>query len=344
MHKCVISILVSIGLFLLPKYVQAQPSLKGYHIIDSLVLGGEGGWDYCTVDTAAERLYTSRGMRVQVIDLVKKSIIGEIPHTLGVHGIALVPSVQKGYISNGRDSSVTVFDMRSLETLKVIKIGARNPDAILYEPVANRVFTFNGGSGNATAIDVATDSVVGKIPLGGKPEFAVTENGRIYVNIEDKNMLVKFDARSLQVLQSWSLTPGEEPSGLAIDKQHHRLFSVCGNKLMMISDLEKGIVVASIPIGGGTDGAAFDEALQLAFSSNGEGTLTVVQEKTPQEFSVVENAITRRGARTLALDPKTHRIYTVTGKFGAPPAPSNENPRPRPTIEPGSVTLYILEK
>lgn len=344
MNKHIISVAIGIGLFIVPMLVLSQPSSKGYHIIDSLVLGGEGGWDYCTVDTAAERLYTSRGMRVQVIDLVKKSIIGEIPHTLGVHGIALAPSVQKGYISNGRDSSVTVFDMRSLETLKVIRIGARNPDAILYEPVTNRVFTFNGGSGNATAIDVAVDSVVGKAPLGGKPEFAVTENGRVYVNIEDKSMLVAFDARSLQVLQSWSLAPGEEPSGLAIDKQHHRLFSVCDNKLMMISDLEKGIVVASVPIGGGTDGAAFDEELQLAFSSNGEGTLTVVQEKTPLEFSVVENAVTRRGARTLALDSKTHRIYSVTGKFGPPPAPTKENPHPRPTIELGSVTLYILGK
>jgi YVTN family beta-propeller protein len=336
--------ILNIVLFIAPVHVQAQQSSKSYHIVDSLVLGGEGGWDYCTIDTAAERLYTSRGTRVQVIDLVKKIIIGEIPHTPGVHGIALASIARKGYISNGRDSSVTVFDITSLDSLKVIKIGARNPDAILYEPITNRVFTFNGGSGSATAIDVATDSVVGTIALGGKPEFAVTDNGRVYVNIEDKSTLVEFDAQNLQILRSWSIAPGEEPSGLAIDKQHQRLFSVCSNKLMVISDIEKGIVNASVPIGKGTDGAAFDEEQQLVFSSNGEGTLTVVQEKVPSEFSVLNNSITRPGARTLALDSKTHRIYTVTGKFGPLPAPSTEHPHPRSTIEPGSVTLYILEK
>jgi DNA-binding beta-propeller fold protein YncE len=344
MKNNLILVILNISMFIVPLHVQAQQSSKNYHIVDSLVLEGEGGWDYCTIDTATERLYTSRGTRVQVVDLVKKIIIGEIPHTTGVHGIALASALQKGYISNGRDSSVTVFDITSLESLKVIRIDARNPDAILYDPITNRIFTFDGGSGNATAIDAVTDNVIGTIALGGKPEFAVTNNGRIYVNIEDKSMLVEFDAKSLQVLRSWSLAPGEEPSGLAIDKQHQCLFSVCSNKLMVISDLKKGIVIASVPIGERTDGAAFDEEMQLAFSSNGEGTLTVVQENKPAKFSVLENDITRPGARTLALDSKTHRIYMVTGKFGPTPAASTERPHPRPTIEPGSVTLYILEK
>jgi DNA-binding beta-propeller fold protein YncE len=332
------------SLIIFPIFLLAQTTTKGYCVVDSLVLGGEGGWDYCAIDTTVNRLYISRGMRVQVIDLAQKSIIGEIPHTIGVHGIALVSSEQKGYISNGRDSSVTIFSTKTLETIKVIKIDARNPDAILYEPITKRIFTFNGGSSSSTAIDIRTDSVVGEILLGGKPEFAVTDNTHIFVNIEDKNMLVDFDARNLQIVKSWSITPGEEPSGLAIDKAHHRLFSVCSNRLMIVSDLEKGNVVTSVPIGSGPDGAAFDDKSQTVFSSNGQGTLTVVQEINPDEYSVLQNAVTRRGARTLALDPKTHRIYMVTGKYRPPPAATEENPHPRPAIEPGSVTLYVLNK
>jgi DNA-binding beta-propeller fold protein YncE len=320
-----------------------QTTGSEYRIVDSVRLGGEGGWDYLAVDTAAQRVYVSRGSRVQVVDVGKYSVIGEIPNTPGVHGIALVPSSGKGFTSNGRDSSVTVFEMATLKTLARIPIDGRNPDAILFDDVSQRIFTFNGGSANATAIDAGSCAVVGTVPLGGKPEFAVADGkGRIYVNIEDKSELVRFDAQTLRVLHTWPLSPGEEPSGLAIDREHRRLFSVCANRLMVILDADSGRIVATVPIGEGVDGAAFDPATQCAFSSNGEGTLTVVREEAPEKYSVAGTVPTRRGARTVVLDPKTHRLYTVSAKFGPPPPATPERPRPRPTIEAGSATLYIL--
>ena len=339
----IIAGLAGLLLSALPSYGQHEGS--GYHVVDSVQLGGEGGWDYLIVDPEAQRVYVSRGMRVQVVDLSKLAVIGEIPETPGVHGIALVKSLGKGYTSNGRDSSVTVFDLATLKTLVKVRIDARNPDAIMYEPVTGRVFTFNGGSSSATALDAGSNTVAGQVPLGGKPEFAVADGkGLVYVNIEDKSEVVCFDAKSLTVLRRWSLAPGEEPSGLAIDRAHGVLFSGCGNRLMAVSDAASGKLMSTLPIGGGVDATAYDGSADLAFSSNGEGTLTVIHEESPSKFSVVENVPTRRGARTMALDEKTHRVYTVTAKFGPPPAPTADRPHPRPTIEPGSVTLYVLEK
>ena len=343
MHKAALAIVFQTLLlfWIAPSY--GQPVGSGYHIIDSLRLGGEGGWDYLSVDTASQRLFISRSSRVQVVDLVKRSVIGEIPHTPGVHGIALAHQEGRGYISNGRDSSVTVFDLTTLKTISTIRIGARNPDAILYDGASGRVFTFNGGSSNATAIDVQSDTVVGTVELDGKPEFAVSDGeGRIYVNLEDKSELTVFDSRKLKVLKTSSLAPGEEPTGLAIDRDHQRLFAGCANRLMVILDASSGGVVTTVPIGTGVDGTAFDPATQLAFSSNGEGTMTVIREETPRKFSVVENIMTKRGARTLTVDEKTHRIYTVSATFGPPPPPTPDRPRPRPTIEPESVTLYTI--
>jgi DNA-binding beta-propeller fold protein YncE len=235
--------------------------------------------------------------------------------------------------------------MATLATIATIKIDARNPDAIMFDPFSRRVFIFNGGSSSATAIDVDSNTVVGTVPLSGKPEFAVSDGlGRIFVNIEDKSSLTVFDPRTLKILNTWPLAPGEEPTGLAIDREHHRLFAGCSNKLMVILDTDSGNVVATVPIGDGVDGTAYDPLTRLAFSSNGEGTLTVIREDTAEKFSVVENVPTRRGARTLALDQKTHRMYTVTAKFGPAPSPTADRPHPRPTIEPGSVMLYILAK
>ncbi|MBI1802916.1 MAG: YncE family protein [Ignavibacteriae bacterium] len=343
MKTHLITLRVIVFILLAPFSASPQSTASGYHIIDSLKLEGEGGWDYLTVDTSSERVYISRSSRVQVVDIGKHSLVGEIPNTIGVHGIALVPSLGKGYTSNGRDSSVTVFDLATLKTLRTIKIDARNPDAILFDPSSHRVFTFNGGSSNATAIDVGSDSIAGTVPLPGKPEAGVTDdNGTVFVNIEDKSVLVVFDSRTLKVLHTWPLAPGEEPSGLAIDKEHRRLFSGCGNRTMAIVDTDSGTVVTTVPIGNGVDGTAYDPASSFAFSTNGEGTLSVVREDTPTKFSVVENAATRRGARTIALDEKTHRIYTVSAKFGPPPAPTADRPHPRPAIEPGSVTLYTI--
>lgn len=316
---------------------------SGYHIIDSLTLGGEGGWDYLTVDTTTERLYVSRGMRAQIVDLTRLSIVGEIPNTPGIHGVALTPALGRGYTSNGRDSSVTIFDLKTLKSLEVLKINGRNPDAILFDALSQRLFTFNGGSDNATAIDVAIDSVVGWIPLSGKPEFAVSDNrGFIYVNIEDRGSIAEIDPRTLKVTRTWSLAPGEEPSGLAIDRENGRLFSACANKLMAISDIKTGKVITTVPIGAGVDGAAYDPASRLAFSSNGEGTLTVIREASPGKFAVLDNLVTRRGARTCVLDEKTGRLYTVSARFGPTPAPTAGQPRPRPALISGSQTLYVI--
>ncbi len=325
--------------FALQSKASAQSSAPGYHIIDSLRLGGEGGWDYLTVDPVAHRVYVSRGTHMQVVDTKTLTLIGDFPNTPGIHGIALVPALNKGYTSNGRDSSVTELELTSLKFLRKIRIDARNPDAILYEPISRRIFTFNGGSGNVTAIDPAEDKVVGTIPVGGKPEFCAYDGaGHVFVNIEDKSLLLEFDARSLTVVKSWSIAPGEEPSGLAIDRMDHRLFSVCRNKRMIISDYGAGTVSGEVPIGAGVDGAAFDSTLGLAFSSNGEGTVTVVGADKDGKYAVLETVPTRRGARTCALDETTHRLYTITAEFE--PAPEGSSGRPH--MKPGTATLYVI--
>ena len=329
----------------------ATPSLtagadaSGYKVTKQFKLGGEGGWDDLTVDPDAHRLYVGRSTRLQVIDVDSGKVVGEIPNTPGIHAVALAPEFGRGFTSNGRDSSVTVFDLKTLATVTRIPIDAQNPDAILYEPVSKRIFTFNGRSRNATAIDAASDSVVGTVPLGGKPEAAVADgHGHVFVNLEDSSAVVGFDARSLKTESRWPIAPGEEPSGLAIDREHHRLFSGCGNQKMMVIDDESGKVVADLPIGKGVDGTAFDPGTGLAFSSNGEGTLTVVREASPSKFEVVGNVTTQRGARTLALDPKSHRIYLATASFGEPPAPTPDRPHPRPPMLPDSFVILVLER
>jgi DNA-binding beta-propeller fold protein YncE len=334
-------ICLGLGFPALSAPVQSNPS--GYHLVDSLALGGEGGWDLYGLDTAAQRLYISRGTRVQVVDCKKDSLVGEIPNTNGVHGIAVAPNAGKGFTSNGKDSSVTVFDLKTLKQLAVIKLQASKPDAILFEPKSKRVFVFNGGSNNAVAIDVAKDAVVGAVSLEGKPEFPVADGkGKVFVNLEDKSSVVEFDATTLKVLHTWPLAPGKEPSGIAMDRLHRRIFSACSNNLMIVLDADSGKVVGQVPIGSGVDGAGFDSSTLFAFSSNGEGTLTVVHEDSPLKFSVVENVTTRKAARTMIVDEKTHRIYTLSAKFGPPPAPTADHPHPRGAIEPGSVILYVF--
>jgi YVTN family beta-propeller protein len=314
---------------------------SGYHVVKQFKLGGEGGWDYLTIDPKTRRLYISRSTHVMVVDADTGAVVGDIPDTAGVHGIALVPELDKGYTSNGRASTVTVFDLKTLKPLKQIPVG-KNPDAILYDAATKRVFTMNGASHDTTAIDVKTDTVAGTIPLDGRPEFAVADgDGRVYANLEDKSVLVEFDSRKLAVIARWPLAPGEEPTGLAFDVKRHRLFSVCANKRMIVLDSGSGKVVANVPIGGGVDAAAFDPETNLVFSSNGEGTLTVVHEDSPDKFTVVETAATQRGARTMTLDTKTHLVYLVSAEFGPPPAPTPERPRPRPSIVPGTFTLIV---
>jgi len=296
----------------------SQPT--GYHLLNKIVLGGDGRWDYITCDSVNRRLYISRSTHVMVVDEDSGAIVGDIPNTPGVHGIAIAAEFGKGFTSNGRDASVTIFDLKTLKTLGQVKVG-QNPDAILYDPDSKRIFTFNGASKDTTAIDAKSGTVSGTLALGGRPESGVAdEQGKIFVNLEDKSQVVKFDTRKLTIEATWPLNPGEEPTGIAMDRKHHRLFVGCANKSLIVLNAESGAVVSNVPIGNGVDATAFDSETQLAFSSNGDGTLTVVHEDSPQKFTVQENAATQRGARTMALDPKTHRVFLITAEFGPPPA------------------------
>jgi YVTN family beta-propeller protein len=314
-----------------------------YKVIQKVTLGGEGGWDYLTVDNAAHRLYLSRGTHVMVVNTDTYEAVADIPNTPGVHGIALVPGLGRGFTSNGRENTVTIFDLKTLKVLGQAKTGT-NPDAIIYDSASKRVFTFNGRSNDATAIDAATGEVAGTIPLGGKPEFAVADGkGKIYVNIEDKSEVIAFDSQKLAVLNHWPLAPCEEPSGLAFDIAHRRLFSGCHNKMMSVMNADTGKVITTIPIGAGVDANRFDPETQLVFSSNGsDGNLTVAHEDSPDQYTVVQTVETARGARTMELDPKSHVVYLVTAQYGPAPAATPENPRPRPTMVPGSFQLIVL--
>src|SRR5579864_2039598 len=317
-------------------------SAPGYHVTKTWKLGGEGGWDYLKVDSAARRLYISRATKVMVIDADSGKAVGEIGDTPGVHGVALVAEIGKGFTSNGREDTVSVFDLQSLKTLNKIKVGNR-PDAIWYDAATKRVFTFNAGSQDATAIDVAKGEVAGTIQLGGKPEFAASDGrGTVFVNLEDKNQLFALDADKLTVKERWPLPGCEEPSGLAMDQKNRRLFVGCGNKVMPVVNADNGKVLATLPIGEGVDATAFDEETGLAFASCGEGVLTVVHEDSPDKFSVAENVKTQKGARTMAVDTKTHKVYTVTAQFGAPPAPTSTQPHPRPSILPDTFVVLVL--
>jgi len=320
----------------------ASPS--NYHVASEIPVPGDEGWDYLSFDSAGARVFVTHGSRVQVIDANKNTVVGEIADTPGVHGVALAHDLGRGYISAGRTSVVVVFDLKTLARITEIKTTGDNPDAILYEPKTQRVFTFNGRGKNATVIDAKTNAVIGTIPFDAKPEFSQTNGeGEVYVNLEDKNSLAVIDAKEMKVTKTWPITGCDEPSGLALDNKHKRLFAVCANKVMAVVDAAKGGVVATLPIGAGSDGVAFDSKTDTAFASCGEGVVTVVHEDSPQKFSVVQTVTTKRGARTITVDEKTHRVYTVTSKFGAAPAATPEQPRPRPRIEPGSFALLVLE-
>jgi DNA-binding beta-propeller fold protein YncE len=315
-----------------------------YQVKQKYVLGGDGGWDYLTFDAAGKRLFISRGTHVMVVDPYKGAVVGDIPDTGGVHGIAIAQDLGKGFTSNGRENTVTVFDLKTLKQTAKIKIEGENPDAILYDPFSKRVFTFNGRSNNATVIDATNGTVVGNIPLDGKPEFGVADGkGGVFVNIEDKSEITSIDAKKAAVIKSWPLAPCEEPSGLAMDQKHRRLFAGCHNKMMAVMDADSGKVIATPAIGDGVDANGFDADKQLAFSSNGDGTLTVVHEDAPDKFTVVENAETQKSARTMALDTTNHDVYMVAAEF-EPAPPPKEGERPRRTMKPGTFTLLVVGK
>jgi len=323
----------------------APPEVSGYKLVKKVEVGGDGGWDYLTLDAAARRLYVSRGTRVMVFDADSWASVGEIPDTAGVHGIAIAPELSRGFTSNGRSNSVTIFDTKTLKTISEVKVTGENPDAILYDPASKKVFAFNGRTANATVLDAATGEVAGTIALDGKPEFGAADGkGLSYVNIEDKNEIEVLDGARLTVVKKFPLAPCEEPSGLAIDAQHRRLFAGCHNKMMAVVDADSGKVVATVPIGEGVDANAYDPGTGLAFASCGDGTLTTARADGSDKYAVAQTVATQQGARTMALDEKTHRIVLVTAQFGPPPTPTADNPRPRRPMVPGSFVLLVVGK
>jgi YVTN family beta-propeller protein len=320
---------------------QEGSAASGYHLIKKVKLGGEGGWDYLTVDSASRRLFISRGTHVMVVNADEGKVVGDIPNTQGVHGIALVPDMNKGFTSNGKSNTSTVFDMKTLQPAGEATT-EKNPDAIIYDPSSKRVFTFNGGSDSATAIDAATGKTVGTIALGGGPEFAASDGkGHVFVNLEDKSQLVKFDPVTLKVEKTWPLAPCESPSGLAIDAEHEILVVGCHNKMMAFVDGSSGNVIGTVPICQGVDANRFDSETGFAFASCGDGTVTVAHEDSPDKFSVVDTITTQKGARTMELDTSNHNLYLVSADFGATPAATPEHPRPRPAIVPDTFMLLI---
>jgi DNA-binding beta-propeller fold protein YncE len=292
-----------------------KAAATGYHILNEIKIGGEGGWDYLTVDSAAQRLYVSHATHVVVVDLATGKVVGDIPDTPGVHGIALAPELNKGFISNGRGNNITIFDMKTLKATGTVA-AEMNPDDICYDRGSQRVFAFNGRSRSATVVDAKAGTVAATIPLPGKPEFSVADGkGHIYTNIEDTNEIVEIDAAKATVSKKFALTGCEGPSGMAMDTKGRRIFSVCGNRVMAVSDPDKGTVIATPAIGAGPDGVVFDPGNGYAMSSNGDGTLTIVQQ-AGGKYDVLENIATERGARTIALDEKTHRVYLPTATAG----------------------------
>jgi YVTN family beta-propeller protein len=313
-----------------------------YKFLNEIPIGGEGGWDILTIDSEAGRLYLSHATKVVVVDLDHNTLVGEIGDTPGVHAFMPVPELQRGFSSNGKESKSSVVDLTTLKTLSKIETG-QNPDAIAYEPQRAEVYIFNHTGNSATVVDAKQVTVTATIPLGGGPEFAVADAnaGRVYCNIEDKSEVAVINAAKHEVIARWPVAPGTEPSGIALDAVHHRLFATCHNKMMVMLDTETGKVVATVPIGTGVDGCAFDETTQLAFASCGEGTTTIAKEETPDKLTVVQTLKTERGARTIALDPKTHRIYLPSAQFQPPPSPSPGASPARPTIVPNTLKLLI---
>jgi YVTN family beta-propeller protein len=341
------AILVAVlALSRLPAHAVGAPTAaagpSGYHLLKTIKPGGEGFWDYVNFDSSTRRLFISRGTRVDVLDVDSEKIVGTIPDAPGIHGIALAPELGDGYTSNGQAGTVTIFDMKTFQTIGHAQTG-RNPDAIVYDPATKRVFTMNGLSKDSTAIDAVTGNVLATIPLGGKPESTVSDGaGHVYVVLEDKSQMQQIDAKNLIVTATWPLAPCESPAGLAIDREHRRLFAGCHNKTMAVVDADSGKVVATAPIGLGVDADQFDPGTGFAFSSNGSGTLSVIHEDSPDKFTAIEDVPTQTGARTMALDTKTHQIFLVTAQFAPPPPATPENPRPRGGMVPDSFVVLVF--
>jgi len=337
MKKLAALVLFSLSTGIAPQ--PAQSAAGDYHVTQTIAVGGDDGWDYVAVDSAARHVFVSHGTHVVVLDADSGKVVGDIPDTQGVHGIAIASGAGLGFTSNGRANTVTVFDLKTFKTQGTVKTGT-NPDAIVYDPATNRIFTMNGRSQDTTAINVADSTVAGTLALGGKPEFAVADGkGSIWVNVEDKSELVRFDSKTLKILNRWPMAPCQEPSGLAADWKSRRLFAGCDNKLMAVINADDGKVVATVPIGDGVDANAFDPETNLAFASTGDGNLTVAHEDGPDKYTTVTTVPTKKSARTMGLDLKTHRIFLPAADF-EPPAPGER----RGKMKPGSFVVLVVSR
>lgn len=320
--------------------ILAAPAVaQNYTITHTYKLGGDGGWDYLALDTASHGLFIARQDRVMVVDPENGKPIAVIPGLNRAHGIAFAYAEGHGFATSGADSTVTMFDLKTLKVLKRTK-AAIDDDAVLFDPATGHIFTMNGDARSSSVIDAKTGDLIGSIDLGGGPEFGVSAgDGKLYINIEDASEVVEVDAAAMKVTRRWSIKPCESPSGLAIDRVHHRLFSGCRNGTMGISDAQAGKLITTVPIGRGVDACRFDEGTGLAFASNGDGTLTVIHEDSPDKYTVVGNVQTMRGARTMELDPVSHRLFTVSAEFG--PLPAGQR---RPPVLPGTFSLLELDR
>ena len=333
------AVLITLGFCVcaLPLSAAPSPGASGYKVIKTVPVGGEGGWDYVYVDSGARRVYISRGTHTVVMDADSYAVVGDIPDTQGVHGIAIAGDLGRGFTSNGRSNDVTIFDLKTLKAIGNVKTDA-NPDAIVYDPVSKRVFTFNGGGKNTTAINAADGTVAGTLALGGKPEFAAVDGkGSIFVNNEDTSEIIEINAQKITETHRWPLAPCKSPSGLAMDTSSRRLYSVCDDKVSVVVNADTGKVVATPGIGNGPDAAAFDPASNDFFASCGEGLLTVIREESPDKYTVVENVPTKRSARTMGLDLKTHNIFLPAADFD-PPAPGER----RGKMKPDSFVMVVV--
>ncbi len=332
--KRILAIVLTAATFAaVPAFAQKQ-----FKVTNRVKLGGEGGWDYLVYDPDGKRLFLTRGSHVMVVDAATLKVTGDIPDLSAIHGVALAPEFNRGFISNGGDDTVTIFDLKSLKKLDSVKVGER-PDAILYDPFSKHVFTFNARSKDSTAIDAASGKVVGTVALGGKPEFPASDGqGKLYLNIEDKSQIAEVDVAKLKVLNTWPVAPSQEPSALAFDAEHDRLFAGCHNKMMVVVDSESGKVVATVPIGEGVDAGRFNPKTKEIYMSCGEGVLTIVHEDTPDKYSVRQNLSTVKGARTMALDQDNDIVYLVTAQREATAAPGQ-----RPAIVPGTFELIVAK-
>jgi WD40 repeat protein len=317
---------------------------SAFKILNKINIGGDGGWDYAAFDTIHRRLYLSHSIKTDIVDIDKEQVIGAISNTSGVHGIAFAYSLDKGFTSNGKDSSVTIFDLNTMKFITKIKINGANPDAIIFDPFSLNIFTFNGKSHNSTAIEAETGKIAGTVELDGKPEFSVSDGkGKVFVNIEDKNEIQVINSKTLKVDFTWKLDSGDEPSGLAFDSKFNRLFIACNNKILEVKNADNGKTVAIRNIGKGVDAAAFNPVSREIFTSNGEGNLTVIQQTDADHYGSPENIPTQKGARTMAIDIQKDRIYLPVADFG-PPAPAEQGKKSRPSVIPGSFSVLIVGK